>query len=44
MDDGLVASPHQERFQRAFNVLTDIFDWVGLQKNVQKTVSMAFQP
>ena len=44
MDDGLVAPPHPERLQRVFNVPTDLFDQVGLRKNVWKTISMACQP
>ena len=40
VDDGLVASPWTERLQRAFNVLTNLFDWVGLCTNVWKKVSM----
>ena len=40
-DDGLVASPQTDRFQRAFKVLTDLFDQVGLLTNVRKKVSIA---
>ena len=42
-DDGLLASTWMPRLQQAFNVLTDIFDWVGLWTNVGKTVSMVCQ-
>ena len=27
-----------------FNILTDLFDWVGLCTNMWKTVSMAYRP
>ena len=40
----LVVLTHPERLQRAFNVLTGLFDRVGLRKNTRKTVSMACQP
>ena len=33
-----------ERSHRSFDVLTDLFDRVGLWKNLQNTVSMDFQP
>ena len=38
--DGLVVSTQPERLQRAFDVLTGLFDWVGLQTNAAKTVGM----
>ena len=41
---GLVASPHPESLQRELNILTDLFNQVGLRKNVLKTVSMYCQP
>ena len=40
-DNGLVASPRPESFHREFNVLTDLFDQVGLLTNVRKKVSIA---
>ena len=43
-DDGLVVSPHPERLQREFYDLTDLFGRSGLRTNVQKKVSMDFQP
>ena len=43
-DDALVASLPPEKFQREFNVLTYIFDHVGLHTNVHKTVSMDCRP
>ena len=43
-DDGLLASKHENRIKRVFEVLTDLFDQVGLRINVGKTVSMAYQP
>ena len=39
-DDSLVASTQPERLQRAFDVLTGLFDRVGLQTNTAKTVDM----
>ena len=42
-DDGLVALTQPERLQRDFNVLTGLFDQVGLRKNTQKMASMACQ-
>ena len=41
---GLVASTQPESLQRAFDVLTGLFDRVGLRTNTNKTVSMACQP
>ena len=35
---GLLAFTKLDRLQRAFNTLTDLFDWVGLIKNLGKTV------
>ena len=43
-DNGLVVLPRPERLQRVFNVLIYLFNQIGLQKNVQKTVSMAYRP
>ena len=40
-DNGLIMSTQPERFQRAFDALTDLFDQVGLWTNTQKMVSMA---
>ena len=40
-DYGLVTSTQPERLQQAFDFLTGFFNWVGLSKNMQKTVSMA---
>ena len=42
--DGLVASTQPERLQRAFGVLTDFLDRVGLHTNTQKMARMACQP
>ena len=41
--NGLVASNQPEILQRAFDVLTGIFDQVRLRTNTQKTVIMSFQ-
>ena len=43
-DDGLVASPQTERLQRAFSVIIDLFNRVGIRANVWKTASMTCQP
>ena len=43
VDDMLVALPHMERSQRAFNILIDLFDWIGIRKIVQKMLSMSCQ-
>ena len=42
-DDGLVASTHPQRLQRAFVVLNGLFDRVGLRTSTRNTVSMACQ-
>ena len=42
--DRLVSLPWLERLQRTINVCTYIFDWLGLRKNVWKTVIMACRP
>ena len=43
-DYGLVASPRPERLQKSFGILTDLFDRVGLRKNVRKTARMSCRP
>ena len=43
-NDGLVASPKSSRIQAAFDVLTGLFDHVGIMKNEGKTVIMACYP
>ena len=43
-DDGLVDASDPEWLQGAFSELLAIFNRVGLQKNVDKTVSMACLP
>ena len=43
-DDGMVASSDPDWLQGAFNALVGLFDRVGLQKNVGKTVSMVCHP
>ena len=42
-NNGLVASTQPERLQRAFDVLTGLFNEVGLSTNTQKTVITDFQ-
>ena len=42
--NGLVASNQTERLQRAFAILTGLFDRAGLRTNTRKTVNMACQP
>ena len=37
-------STRETRIQQAFDVRTEMFDWIGLLTNVVKTVSMACQP
>ena len=37
-DYGLIASLWTEMLQRLFNILTNLFDRVGLRTNVRKTV------
>ena len=44
VDNRLVMSPWMEMLQRLFDVLINLFYWVGLRKNVRNMVSMAFQP
>ena len=43
-DDGILASPRSARLQATLDVLTGLFDRVGLQTNVKKTVGIVFQP
>ena len=43
-NDGLVASTQPERLQREFDLLTGLFDQVGLSMNKRKAVSIACQP
>ena len=43
-DDGMVASLDPAWLQGAFNALVGLFDRVGLQKNVRKTVGMVCHP
>ena len=43
-DDGMVGASDPEWLQGAFSALVAIFDRVGLQTNVNKTVSMACLP
>ena len=43
-DDGIVGASDPAWLQGAFSALVAIFDRVGLQKNVDKTVSMACHP
>ena len=42
-DDGLVTSTQLERLHRLFEVLADLFEWVGLRTNTWNMLSMAFQ-
>ena len=43
-DNGMVASSYSTWLQGAFNALVGLFDRVGLQTNVGKTVSMVCHP
>ena len=43
-DDVLIALTQMERLQREFDVLTNLFNRVGLQKNMAKMVGMVCQP
>ena len=43
-DDGLVMSRGPEVLQRAFDILTGLFDQVGLRTNVKKTEVISFVP
>ena len=42
--NGIVVSNQPERLQRAFDVLTDLFDQIGLRTNTRKMVSITCQP
>ena len=42
--DGLVASTQPDRLQRAFDVLTCLFNRFGIRTNTAKIVGMVFQP
>ena len=43
-DGGLLASPRPVRIQETMDVLTGLFDRVGMRTNVDKTVGMVCQP
>ena len=43
-DDGMVGASNPKQLQGAFSALVAIFDRVGLQTNVDKTVSMSCKP
>ena len=43
MDDGLIALTRPECIQWEFEILTGLFDRVGLWKNKKKAVGMVFQ-
>ena len=43
-NDGLMASTQPERLHRVFDVLTGLFNHIGLHKNTAKTVGMVFHP
>ena len=43
-DDGMVALLDPAWIQGAFTALLELFDRVGLRKNVGKTVSMVYHP
>ena len=43
-DNGMVASSDPRWLQGDFNTLVSLFDRVGLQKNVRKTVGMVYHP
>ena len=43
-DDGLLATRDPEHLQLAFDLLTDLFDRVGLKTNTTKTEAMTFLP
>ena len=44
MDNGILVSPWTARLQVDLDVLVGLFNWVGLQTNINKTVGMVFQP
>ena len=43
-DNRMVAFTKPEWIQTVFYMLTGIFDWLGLQTNVRKTMGVVFQP
>ena len=43
-DCRLVASPQLERLHRVFDILTDLFGWLGLRTNIRKMLIIAFRP
>ena len=43
-DDGLIAARDPKILQSAFDLLTDLFDRVGLETNTTKTEVMVFLP
>ena len=43
-NNGLIASPSLARIQAALDVLTGLFNRLGLQTNVNKMVGMVCQP
>ena len=43
-DDGVVASKDPIWLQLELDMLTGLFDWVGLQTNIRKTVGMVYRP
>ena len=42
--DGMVASTYPGWLQSSFDMLTGIFDLVGLRTNIRKTVGMVCKP
>ena len=42
--DGLVKLTQPERLKKAFDVLTDLFDWVGIYTNTKNRMIMAYHP
>ena len=44
VDDGLLAARDPEHLQLAFDLLTALFDRVGLKTNTSKTEAMTFLP
>ena len=43
-DNRLLEYTREERLHQEFNMLTNLFDCVGLRMNVRKTVSVVCQP
>ena len=43
-DNRMVASTNSWWIETAFDMLTGIFDWVGLKKNVKKIMGMMCHP